>query len=268
MDLVVAGGGRCGARALARWLRPSREAGVRTIDLTEVGFVEPVGLVFLAAFAAAAIAAGDAVRVRAPADVTGGTYLARMRVGRVLEQLGVEHHLPSVRERDRQGELLELRVFDGEGEVDSLAELVHERVAPVDAGAARALHTSVVELGANVPQHSGGGRGFVAAQTFARTGEVLFAVGDAGRGLRAGLTARGAGTDVDAARMALSGVSRLGPQRGMGLRTVVGMAGRLRGDVHLVSGHAAVTATRGARHTQRSAHPVTGTLLQCRVPCG
>lgn len=268
MDLVVAGGGRCGARALARWLRPPRDVGVRTIDLTGVGFVEPVGLVFLATFAAAAVAAGDAVRVHTPADVTGGTYLARMRVGRVLEQLGVEHRLPSVRERNRRGELLELRMFDGEGEVDPLAELVHERVAPVDAGAARALHTAVAELGANVPQHSGSARGFMAAQTFARTGEVLFAVGDAGCGLQAGLAVRGAGSDLDAAHMALSGVSRLGPQRGVGLRTVVGMAGRLRGDMHLVSGHAAVTATRGARRMQESAHPVAGTLLQCRVPCG
>lgn len=267
MDLVVAGGGRCGASALARWLRPSPEPGVPSLDLRGIGFVEPVGLVFLATFAAAAVAHGP-LRVCSPTNADSATYLARMRLGRVLDQLGVVHALPPVRARNRQGELLELRDFDGAAQVDPLAELVHERVAPIDAQAARALHTAVAELGGNVPQHAGGARGYVAAQTFARTGEVLFAVGDAGRGLLAGLADRGAGSDVDAAHMALSGVSRLGPQRGEGLKTVVRMASRLGGDVHLVSGRAAVTATQGARRMQESAHPVAGTLLQCRVPCG
>jgi hypothetical protein len=55
-----------------------------------------------------------------------------MRLGLALDRMGVEHDLPSVREHDRRGQLLEISKIATPDDVRSLAELVHQAVSDSD----------------------------------------------------------------------------------------------------------------------------------------
>jgi hypothetical protein len=238
------------------------------IDLRGLRFTEPLGLVEIAARAEYHRSRGTAVRVLAPSDPSVANYLARMRLGRALTELGADHDLPYVRERELSGRLLELTYFAGADGSDELATMVYHRVAAQSPASARALYTALCEVGQNVPEHAGVPGGWAAAQATRRRAEVWFAVGDSGIGMRRSLAARGPRDDADALVLALDrGVSRLARAgRGNGLaetcRLVTGQGGRL----HLVSGGAARTAERTRRHTSVPATPFPGTLLQGALP--
>ena len=133
---------------------------------------------------------------------------------------------------------------------------------PDSAPASDVLFSCVAEMALTVADHAGA-VGYVAAQTLPQAGAVKFAVADAGRGLRATLSVRGAGSDDEAVQMALSGWSRLdAPGRGTGLPTTLRELTALEGSMFLLSGEAAVTASGGGRVREPVEVSFPGTLVQ------
>ena len=186
-----------------------------------------------------------------------------MHLGRVLDDLGVEHDVPTgVFQHDRHADLLEVRPVGSEDDARALAALVATKVRPDSAPASDVLYACVVEMALNVADHAGA-VGYVAAQTLPQVGAIKFAVADAGRGLRATLSVRGASSDHQAMRMALSGRSRLdAPGRGTGLPTTLRELTALEGSLFLLSGEAAVTASGSGRVREPVDVPFPGTLVQ------
>ncbi|WP_298803432.1 hypothetical protein [uncultured Pseudokineococcus sp.] len=249
-----------------------RERSVHVVDLSGCRWVDPAHLVGVAALAARHAGAGARLRVVGPSRPDQRRYAARMHLGRVLDELGVEHDLRDVvPEADRALDLLEVRPVATEADALALARLVHARTAPGDPVAAEALFTGVAELAANVADHAQA-TGYVAAQVLPAAGCVRFAVADGGLGLRSTLAGRGARGARHALHLALDGTSRLDdPTRGVGLVTVVHEVGRLRGSLFLASGSAAVRTSRppSARRPVRTdgvlRSPFGGTLVEAVV---
>ncbi|MDP9396832.1 MAG: hypothetical protein M3P96_02955 [Actinomycetota bacterium] len=262
MDLVV--DGECGSQRFLVYLQPQSVPWRVTIDLRGLTWCEPVGLVGIAAFAERYLLRDDRVVVIRPRDDSRARYLARMRLGSVLEALGAEHDLPTVRERQLSDALLELTPFDGARGAGSLAAHVHGVVSQYDIEAANALHSGLCEAGQNVAHHSGRQRGFLAAQRTHNGRRLLFAVGDSGRGMRYTLRERGAKSDRDALLLALRrGVSRCSDVgRGVGLPDVLELVLGLSGSLHLASGGACVTVRDGRFTMGRADRHFRGTLLQ------
>lgn len=230
--------------------------------------VDVFGLVEVAARAEHHRRQGTDVLVLAPTDADVAYDLARMRLGRVLTELGADHDLPYLRERDRGGPLLGLTYFESTGHSDELAATLYHRVAAEAPAAARALYTALCEVGQNVSEHAEVPGGWVAAQAVRRGGPLSFAVGDAGIGMWRSLAARGATDDAEALEMALDrGLSRFATAgHGNGLVETCRLVTARRGRVHLASGTAARTVSPTRRRTTRPAAPVPGTLVGCSLP--
>lgn len=270
LELVVPAGGRCAPRWLLPMLRPARTPDELLLDLRGMGWVEPGGLVALAAMAEAEASRGRCVRLIAPHEPRTATYLSRMRLGQVIESLGGEHDLRPVQERDVADALLETTRFAGERGVEALASVVYNNLVAQDEEAAGAMHTGIVEIGSNVPQHSGRAFGYVAAQVTHRSQQGLliqFAVADCGQGVLASLRSVGATTDAHALELALDrGVSRTGQAgRGVGIGATRDLAIGLGGGVCLVSGSAWRSATGQGVRCGSGQLAFSGTLLQAEV---
>jgi hypothetical protein len=237
--------------------------GQHVLDLTTRSWVDPAHLVAAATLAHAHAAADLPLRVLSPRGADPHHYAGRMHLGRVLDGLGVEHDLPTgVLEHDRHADLLEVRAVHSEDDARALAALVATKVRPDSAPASDVLFSCVAEIALNVADHAGA-VGYVAAQTLPQVGAIKFAVADAGRGLRATLSVRGASSDDEALRMALSGFSRLdAPGRGTGLPTTLRELTALEGSMFLLSGRAAVTASGSGRVRERVEASFPGTLVQ------
>lgn len=248
--------------SLLSWLRVHAHTEETHIDLTYQRWLRPLHLCTIAAVAARCCSTNTTFRLTGPSDRSVANYAARMRLGRALEGLGAAHDLPSVRERDLRGELLELSELRSPDETRALAALVRDKVEPHDQAAAHALWESLAEIGGNVTDHSQS-TGFAAAQSF-RDGRIHFAVADAGVGLRATLTHRGARTDRDALQLALSGTSRhIGdPDRGTGIPTTLRHVSELDGSLYIASGGASVRATSAGRAHGELPSVFRGTVLE------
>jgi hypothetical protein len=137
---------------------------------------------------------------------------------------------------------------------------------PDDEAVGRYL-TRICEAGQNVAHHSGNDRGFFAAQATHGGSQLLFAVGDSGRGMRATLEARGATSDADALRLGLTPkVTGTGdPGRGRGLPDVAAQLVGTGGQLHVLPGNATLTVTSRARSRTAASFGYTGTLLQGTV---
>lgn len=237
--------------------------GVRTVDLSDVRWVDPVHLVTVAAAAEASHRDGLAFRLRGPAAPDRSRYAARMLLGEVVHELGGTHDLAEVGRSEVSEHLVEVARLSTPADVDRLARLVHDRVAELDDHLAHALHQGVAEIGQNVCDHARS-VGFVAAQTIPRRGELRFAVADPGVGLLATLRGQGAASDQHAIELALAGVSRTG-RRGTGLPSTLRVITRLGGHFYLASGVAATSITN-ARSTVSDGPLFGGTIVEGRVP--
>jgi hypothetical protein len=239
--------------------------GMRVVDLREVGWVDPVHLVAVAAVAEAAHRDGLGFRLRGPTAPDRSRYASRMRLGALVAELGGTHDLPDVAAVSAAEHLVEVARLRTPSDVVRLADLVHDRVAELDAELAHALHQGVAEIGQNVCDHAQS-IGFVAAQTIPRRGELRFAVADPGVGLLATLRGQGADSDRRAIELALHGVSRF-DRRGTGLPSTVAAVNRLGGYLYLASGASSAMLTR-ARRSMSDGASFHGTLVEGRVPTG
>jgi len=238
----------------------------RVLDMAGVTWLDPVHLVFAAA-AAQRAAADDVPFALINLDGELAGYAARMRLGAVLDNYGARHQLPSARERDRRDSLHEVQAIASGQDVRRMAELIFDRVAPLDQATASALHTSVAEVGANVCEHSGVGSGFIAAQTVEGQDRLRFAIADAGVGMLGTLGPVGASDAQTAIAMALSGASSTGlAGHGKGLPSTLDAVSGVGGRIVLASGDAVTNATRSGRTHASLTRPFPGTLFEAQVP--
>lgn len=253
--------------ALLARLRPHVEPGVRHVDLVDLRWVPPSIMVATAALAHRAQLEGVAFRLRGPVGREPGHYAARMRLGRVLTELGAVHDLPAAREHDRQEDLIEVVALDSSGAVERLARMVYRKVLPRGRELATALHRSVGEVGQNVMDHSGT-VGYLAAQTLPRRHELLIAIADAGVGMRATLARRGAGSDEAAIALATQErVSRYDePDRGRGLPSALRLIGGQAGSLYIASGTAAIRHFPTTRRYLHAPAGFDGTIVEARIP--
>ncbi|WEK61494.1 MAG: hypothetical protein P0Y60_01655 [Candidatus Microbacterium colombiense] len=241
-------------------LKASKVASVTTtatpdvVCLRRVTFVEPDGIVALAARLHSWSRENSDLSVVAPEDSSIANYLARAHLSHLLDEIGSEHNFPVVRERHLGSSLVPLMRVESVEQAQELATAVVDFAARHNPEAADALGAALCEAGENVGYHSGQQYAFGLAQHYPRQQRFNFALGDAGRGLQSSLAHKGATDDASAIRLALTpGVSATNEKgRGYGLSSVeeqivLGLAGKLS----LLSGEAVVNA-----------HPVTGRVHQ------
>jgi hypothetical protein len=251
---------------LAR-LRPEPVDGGVRVDFADLAWVRPAAMVGAAARAHRAQVAGTPFELRGPAGEEPAHYLARMRLGRVLADLGARHDLPTVREHDRQEDLIEVIRLDSPSAVERLARMVYRKILPRGRELAAALHRSVAEIGENVMDHSGT-IGYLAAQTLPRRRELLIAIADSGVGMLATLAHRGVRTHEDAIALATrESVSRYDePDRGRGLPSALRLIGRESGSLYIASGTAAIRHFPTTRRYLIADEGYDGTIVEARIP--
>lgn len=269
VDVRLQGDGRMTSGSLGVHLTASGIERVN-LDLTTLSFIDPAGLVTLAAVAERAAEAGRAVAVTAPADPDLATYLARMRFGEVLNRLGIAHDLRPVTEHDTGARLVELRRFEDPAGLDAVIAALVQTYLTAEPDRLQPLYAALGEIGANVIQHSGKSHGHVALQRFPRTGVVEFAVGDSGVGLRTSLRQSRA---VEDDRVAVTVAAQRhesslpAPGRGQGISRVIETAWAHNGTVRLVSGSATglFGRSRGRPQLTDLRVPLPGTVVHVRL---
>lgn len=226
-------------------------------------------LVTLAAIVEDAQAAGREVEFVEPAESVARNYLSQMRLPEVLDVCGVEHHLPPVPKDALQDRLTGLRSFGGDTSADDLAETAHRAFRTADAPIADALYQSVLEVADNVLTHSVVAHGYLALERFPRSGEVAFAIADAGVGLRTTLSTRyECPDDVTAVSLAIRRrISGVDESRGLGLPSVLRATEQLGGVMHLWSGtaHGAFRRVGEDPVFRSSTTPLPGTVAYVRL---
>jgi len=228
-------------------LRPAGTGPVE-IDLSGLKFIDPAGLVSLAVVAERAKLLGLPVLFRKPAGGDVANYLKRMRLGEQLEALDVAHDLPQVQERRLGHRLVELRRFDGEEGLDTVAATLVQSYVDDHPELVQPLYAALDEMARNVLEHSTRSHGYVALQRYDNRRDISFAVGDSGIGLRRRLAEAVPVPDdrtaiVRAAQVHVTSIGR--PGRGRGISRVIGITGEHRGSVTLISGTASGTFQRG-----------------------
>jgi len=247
VDIAVNTSGVLTYDDIGRHLRPSSTGPVE-IDLSGLKFIDPAGLVSLAVVAERATLLGLPVRFRKPAGGDVANYLKRMRLGDQLEALDVVHDLPQVQERRLGHRLVELRRFDGEEGLDTVAATLVQSYVDDHPELVQPLYAALDEMARNVLEHSTRSHGYVALQRYDNRRDISFAVGDSGIGLRRRLAEAVPVPDdrtaiVRAAQVHVTSIGR--PGRGRGISRVIGITGEHRGSVTLISGTASGTFQRG-----------------------
>lgn len=254
---------------LEKFLHPPKDPFVARVDLTDLTWVQPYGLVSLAVFVEAQGMLLRPAEVITPSRADVARYLARMGLGAIVDALGGYHELPPVRHNNMKGKLLELQAFDTEAAVEMLGELVFDKVCGTDERSATAMHQTICEIGQNVTQHSGRSAGYAAAQTTHGDTRVAFAIGDAGIGLKQSLQMFDFGNDADVLEAVMRGgvSSTNDPARGNGFKTARELITATGGVLHAQTGSATRTEHPGGRSSVR-VHPamnLRGTILQGRL---
>lgn len=268
MDFTTTTGGRLVGASIHRSLHPGDPtSGWSVINLRNLQWIDPAGLVALAVFAEAQADIGRPPYLYGPEDLSRARYLSRMHVGEVITDLGGVHDLPQTTEWDQEGKLLELQRFDGRQAAEALGRLVHERID--DPHLAHAMHASICEIGINVPEHSGRDHGYIAAVTTYRASRMSFAVGDAGVGVLEPLLPLGFGAHSEVLRALLEvGVTRTGQAgRGRGIISTRGLVNARGGQVFMASGAASVVAWPSVVSPTEHATDLQGTILHAEMPC-
>ena len=241
-------------------------AGRCDIDLQHATFVEPAGLVAVAAMAERAVREGRPVDVTLPADQNCRRYLARMQLGPQLDRLGVAHALEPVRAQPLDS-LCELRQFRSETELAEVADVIVTQYRQAGQAVFQPLYNALFELAINAVEHSGEGGGFVALQAFPARGDVAFAVADSGVGLQMRLPDADSDAQaiVLAARKYVSSKAESG--RGRGITGVIELTNKHRGAVSFLTGTAQGDFTDGQWEPRVSVleAPWMGTLVNTRL---
>jgi hypothetical protein len=247
-----------------------------TLDLSDVTFIDPAGLVILASLAELKCAEGLSVFAVAPALVETANYASRMGLGDTLaENCGAANTFPVTR-RNEVSTLLELRRYETEDDADTLIQEVDNCLmnAGLLPGERQPVLEILLEIAQNSIEHSGTNVGYFAAQAYGSMNDdrrVAIAVGDYGRGIRQSFAGTRYESESDAEailRAAESGVSRYqDPSRGKGLPYSIGHQGVARaGRFTIRSGLTTVSFSSGSS-TSRTRNWLPGTLITALIYC-
>lgn len=244
------------------------------LNLSSLSFVDPYALVGLTCLIDAASAFEVPINIAEPRDSSAATYLHRAGLGDVLEEAGVhEHGLPAVNRHDTSGRHLELARFDAAG-VNKLGGMIAKALADqgLNQSIAGSVSTAIWEAGDNVHTHSGAPRGGVAcAQLYRANSEspyIIWAVGDAGVGVRSSLARRYDVTDDGHALWTAiePGVTTTDDERGVGLGDTIDLMVGHNATMYFRSGEARMTATPQIKRVDTVAL-IQGTVLAGRIDC-
>ncbi|GAB09932.1 hypothetical protein GOARA_048_01340 [Gordonia araii NBRC 100433] len=252
-----------------RWFRRDDDSTV-VIDLSSAQFIDSCGLALVAAEAERACKAWRAVRFVAPSKWEIASYLSRMRLGTLLEQLGIDHALPPVNEHYVGPSLLELQHFTPP-DVDSICATIHAAITSEGGSSedANDFFRAIAEVMVNI-EHSATEGGFAAMQVLPTptNREITFAIADTGIGLRGSLEPwHSVDDDMDAIRLAFTqGVSGTGERRGEGLFDLLTRVHRRGGQVHVWSGdvRGRIYADSNEWRYDQLTTPYTGTMIYAR----
>jgi hypothetical protein len=260
---------------IPRFIRADPDPDVLQIDLSATTFVEPTGLVTIAALADQASRENRSIDFTPPGDYGVRNYLSRMGVKHHLDGLFTEHGLPDVASNPHPEELLELQKFATEFDGEQLAQLLYDKVSGhTDAQIPETLYTSICELAANATTHAQVPHGFAAAQTFWQGGweRIVFAVADSGIGIQQSLAKHYQLADArealqEAVKYGTSGTGEAG--RGSGLHDVMDAVVGLQGRFTIISGNAKLVATSDNNEVKVFATPSAypGTLIEGQLSC-
>jgi anti-sigma regulatory factor (Ser/Thr protein kinase) len=242
------------------------------IDLAQVDFVSPGGIVAVACAARSAMDRGESVTVTPPVRASVARYASRMGLGATLADCGVHADLPAVHHHDRTDTLLECQYAD-DGSIADLSSLVGQRLydAGVDHETIEPLDICLWEVADNVCTHARAGGGFICAQTYMRGTDaerVEVSIGDTGVGIPVTLRDRHSPTsDQHALELATTkSVSRLpSERRGLGLHYLARDIPKAGGQVTIRSGSALRTIFPGGPYST-DVPSISGTLVQIQLP--
>lgn len=211
------------------------------IDMTDLRFVRPGLLSTVGAIIDYHLSNESSPRFVPPRNSDCCRYLERMNFGKLLEEHGVEHHLPAVHHHERASRerLCELARIDVE-DYARLVGLVFNQAEEleVDAVLSDQLYQSLFELTDNCVAHAKTTSAFMSAQTY--VDRIEFCVADMGRGILASFDgSRHSPSHHEAAiTMAASmRISSVSDHRGIGLATLIRDVGRMGGSVSILSGN-------------------------------
>lgn len=243
-------------------------------NLSGLRFIDPYALVGLTCLIDAASTFDVPINVAEPQDASVRSYLHRAGLGDVLEQAGVEEHgLPTVN-RNSTNRLLELVRFDAAG-VNRLGSMIAKALVEqgVNQGVASRVSSAIWEAGDNVHTHAEAVNDGVACAQLYRANTaapyVVWAVGDAGIGVRSSLARRYDVTDDGHALWTAikPGITTVDDARGLGLGAVIDlMVDAQSATVFFRSGQARMTAAPKVKQVE-TVPLVQGTILAGRIDC-
>lgn len=250
----------------------SGSAESKVLDLSNVTFVKPRGIVAIATYLESVLREGTEVRVVPPASPDIARYMTRAHLPHLFDEMGIAHAFGSVRERDLGRALVELTRFSNNHDVVVLADSVRDFAAPYGEESADALHTAVCEAGENVQIHAAIPHGYMVAQYFPSNRQFAFALGDSGIGFHGRLAEIGARNADEALEMAgRAGVTTSGdPFRGLGISSIRDELIELNGTFVLSTQDRERTFSRRHRTGVASANTgnVVGSLVYGDFPAG
>lgn len=259
------------------------------LNLANVTFVTPSGIVALAAMINHASSRVASLRVDMPLNADCRRYLtAAGFVQKVAECVSCPGAEDLARMNPTTGleALLPLWRLEGSQDIPQVQRDLEHRIDCMLGtgdqawdGAKQPILSTLREICENVFQHAGGAPGWVAAQRYrnSRTGKnyLELAIGDAGRGIRRSLATRytellGATDGVALEQMFLQHLTRSADQyHGTGYYVLQKATKDLDGSFYLRSGAGAIERPRRGRLQRKeglSAWP--GTYLALRLTCG
>lgn len=257
------GGRTLSARQLARALVDTSE-GELDIDLSDVAFCDPSGLVVVAVLLDRAAEEDWPTDVVPPRSSDVARYLSRMGLQDALDAAEARCLLPSVRHHPRRERFVELQRLDGDHPGDDIGDLIYNRLGSWDDGHLQmTIYNALFELAINVEEHAQR-PGFIAAQCYENE-RVAIAVGDFGIGIHGSLAnaghvfSRPSKAVIEAVTTRLSSKPMNG---GAGLGSVVKMFEQQNGHAIVVTGGESVTFRKGAKpQPSMVGYPNPGTFL-------
>lgn len=245
-----------------------------TIDLRRASWIDAFAVVAIATHIEQNHRRGRPTVLAPPEDDRVSAYLNRIGLGEVAGEHGVEiqGHLKKPRRRRKADRLVALqRVDDDPDRLPELTQLVRDQLLPNANGGPTeaALSQAIEEAVGNALRHAAAETPpLLAAQAYAKTGEVVVAVGDTGVGIPRSLRARHAvRDDGDALRKAIRrGVTAADDSRGDGLAELTEEVTRLGGTVVLRSGTATMQIRGRRARPPKPAMRQRGTVVGARIP--
>lgn len=246
-----------------------------TVDLRRASWIDAFAVVGIATHIEQNHRRGHETVLVVPEDDRVSAYLSEMGLPELADEHGVrlEGHFARPRRRRRKADrVVALRRVEQDPEgLPELAGLLADRLVPNGNGGptGSALRRATEEAVGNALRHSRATNPpLLAAQAYAKTGDLVVAVGDTGVGIPRSLGARHpVRDDGDALRKAVSrGVSAADDDAGEGLADLTDEVTRLGGTVVLRSGTATMQIRGRRARPPKACMRQRGTVVGARIP--